>query len=369
VNALCHEIDFIVSAGAELSAHTVYFGGGTPSLLEADQILQILSHLNSRFRIEESAEINLEANPGTLNKSFLEAIYQIGINRLSIGMQSYHPDDLKVLGRIHQFGDVIEACGWARGVGFRNINLDLIYGIPGQSNQRWLDTLRYAVNLHPEHLSMYSLTIEEGTQLYNWWRKGLVSEISDDEMADRYISAQELLIQEGYSPYEISNWAQRRENGSLYICHHNLQYWRNLPYLGIGAGAHSFYKGYRYFNVKGIREYISKIESASKLDKMVSPAVEGFTAVDRWTEMEETMMVGLRLVEEGISPERFYDRFGVTVFNAFGRQIEKLIKKGLLEIISSADGKIRLTQHGRLLGNQVFLEFIGNKPPAGVINR
>jgi oxygen-independent coproporphyrinogen III oxidase len=275
-------------------------------------------------------------------------------------MQSANPEELRLLGRIHDLPDLLNAVQWARLAGFDNLNLDLIFGLPDQSLESWQKTVAMAIQLNPEHLSLYALTIEEGTLFGKWADSGLISLPDDDLAAEMYEWADQALVEAGYRQYEISNWARTSDAGRLLSCQHNLQYWRNQPYLGFGAGAHGSAKNLRYSNCLAIGEYIQKISTGNSSIFPVSPACEASTDINRWTEIEETMMLGLRLVEEGVDRQIFMDRFGRDVLDFFPTQITRLIHQGLIEI---TDQTLRLSSQGRLLGNQVFVEFIGNEPP------
>ena len=225
---------------------------------------------------------------------------------------------------------------------------------------QWQDTLEFALGLHPEHLSLYALTVEAGTPLSQWVRHGLVADPDPDLAADMYEDAMDRLPQGGFTQYEISNWARRGAEGNLLACRHNLQYWRNHPYLGFGAGAHGYAADYRTANVLRIGEYIGKVNRGNWQGFPFSPASASHTPIDRRTEMQETMMVGLRLVEEGVAGATFQERFGQSLEAAFGTEITGLIRLGLLEW---AGGSLRLTRRGRLLGNQVFMRFVGEGEP------
>ncbi len=366
VGALCAEIDIVAAAGAaggvRMPVHTVFFGGGTPSLLTAGELQKILSALQTGFDLLPNAEISLEANPGTLQLPYLKDLRHLGVNRLSLGVQSANPQELRLLERQHDYADVIQSVSWARQAGFTNLNLDLIFGLPSQSLISWQRTLELALGLHPEHFSLYALTLEHGTPLEHWARRGLVNEPDPDLAADMYEWAADYLAQAGYVQYEISNWAIRRD-GELLACRHNLQYWRGLPYLGLGAGAHGYAAHQRTANVLAPAAYIQRClqpveESAHRREFPGTPATQTLTHVDRQAEIGETMMMGLRLVEEGISDASFNERFGQTLRQTFDSQIERLTRLGLLEWAGQDESILRLSKRGRLLGNQVFMEFI-----------
>jgi oxygen-independent coproporphyrinogen-3 oxidase len=357
VAALCQEISLVSSAaGQRLPAHTIFFGGGTPSLLSPTQFDTVMRLLTTSFDLIPGYEVTFEANPGTVSLDYLLSLRKTGLNRVSFGMQSANSADLALLGRIHDYWEVINAVKWARQAGFNQINLDLIFGLPFQTLDRWQQTVELALGLMPEHLSLYALTVETATPLYQWVNRGLVAQPDDDLAAEMYEWASERLEQAGYQQYEISNWARKDDGGKLLTCKHNLQYWRNLPYLGFGAGAHGYASGYRLANVSGVTPYIKKFLDNQKVDFPFSPANEQVNKIDTRMEMEETMMVGLRLTDEGVSLQDFQTRFGVSVRDIFGKEIQYLEKVGLLE----TGDRLRLTKHGRLLGNQVFMQFIGS---------
>lgn len=362
VNALCTEIEGIpVRAGGRLPVHTLFFGGGTPSLLPALNLSQIIQALANSFSLDPEVEITLEANPGTLSLRYLQDIHRMGINRLSLGVQSANPFELQLLEREHDYLDVIQAVTWARQAGFDNLNLDLIFGLPAQRLESWQHTLDLALGLLPEHFSLYALTLEHGTPLEHWAARGLVVEPDPDLAADMYEWASERLAQAGYKQYEISNWAMHR-TGELLSCRHNLQYWRGLPYLGLGAGAHGYAESRRTVNVLAPGAYIQRMQDKGSgtdgIDFPRTPATQTISLIDRQTEIGEFMMMGLRLVDEGVSNSVFQKRFDRSLDDLFHPQIERLQKLGLLEWTGAQSDVLRLTQRGRLLGNQVFVEFI-----------
>ncbi|MDZ4159561.1 MAG: radical SAM family heme chaperone HemW [Anaerolineaceae bacterium] len=361
--ALCREAElWSQAAGRRLPVHSLYFGGGTPSLLPVEYLTQIiiprrgiLDTLSAAFDLAGDCEVSLEANPGTLSRQTLANLHSAGINRLSLGVQSSDATILRLLGRQHTYPEVIEAVGMARVEGFNNLNLDLIYGVPTQTLAMWQRTLEDAILLNPEHLSLYSLTLEPGTRLHAWVGHGLVPAPDADLAADMYEWANERLTEAGYHRYEISNWARRGKDGALLACWHNLQYWRNLPYLGLGAGAHGYVGGYRLANIAEIGSYIARCAQPVEAQFPAGPATEHATTIDKRTEMQETMMVGLRLTEAGVGRQEFRERFGVELDQVFAPEITQLTRQGLLEWV---EDRLRLTQRGCLLGNQVFLHFV-----------
>ncbi len=346
---------FAASAGERLPVHTIFFGGGTPSLMPVTKIEQILGALHESYALAADVEISLEANPGTLSLDYLRGLRQAGVNRLSLGVQSASPQELTVLERQHDFDDVIQSVKWARQAGFDNLNLDWIFGLPGQTLASWQRNIELAVGLNPEHLSLYALSIEHGTPFNNLSARGLLHLPDPDLAADMYEFADQRLADAGYVQYEISNWARPAADGQPLACRHNLQYWRNQPYVGLGAGAHGFVAGHRTANVLAPAAYIQRMKASKAGEFPRTPATATAERVDAPREMGETMMMGLRLVREGVSPAGFARRFGAALENVYGPQITQLKQRGLLE---NAANSLRLTEHGRLLGNQVFMEFV-----------
>ena len=337
---------------------TIFFGGGTPSYIPGKSIEFILTAVKSAFEVMQEAEITMEANPGDLSGKGMSSLPQVGINRLSMGVQSLDDSLLKVLGRRHSSQAAADAYDAARRAGFANISLDLMYGLPHQTMKQWRDSLNGVLSLSPEHLSLYCLTLEEGTPMEQHVRLGELPQPDPDLAADMYLLAEDLLGQAGYSHYEISNWAKPGKE-SL----HNLTYWHNQPYLGVGPGAHSYLGRWRFHNINAPREYIRRLRDVSPLDTPLDalssdaigkvPTVGDVETIEQRMEMAETMMLGLRL-DEGMSPESFAARFGMALPSVYGEQILELTTLRLLE---QSKGVLRLTGQGRLLGNEVFLRF------------
>ncbi|UYN91151.1 MAG: radical SAM family heme chaperone HemW [Anaerolineales bacterium] len=361
-DALIAEAEWLAAAAGErLPVHTIFLGGGTPSLLPLEGMQRLLQALHTAYDVAADAEISLEANPGTLSPEYLAGLRAAGFNRISLGVQSASPHELLVLEREHDFSDVVNSVKWARQAGFENLNLDWIFGLPGQSLASWQRNLELAIGLAPEHLSLYALSIEHGTPFKELDTRGLLALPDGDAAAEMYELADSMLGGAGFVQYEISNWAKPGADGQPLACRHNLQYWRNLPYAGLGAGAHGFLAGDRTANVLAPAAYIKRMREAvqaggAKAAQLPrTPATASAEPVDAQREMGETMMMGLRLVREGVSQAGFAERFGSTLEQAYGRSIRALQQRGLLEI---AAGALRLTQQGRLLGNQVFMEFV-----------
>ncbi len=350
VQALAAEVRGVGAAAARPAAHTVFFGGGTPSLLPLNDLAMVLTALSDSFALTPDAEITLEANPGTVSRAYLEGLRELGVNRLSFGVQSSHPHELRLLDRLHLFGDAAQAVSWARSAGFDDVNLDLIFALPHQTLDLWRQTVERTLGLGPDHVSAYALSLEHGTPMRAWVHRGLLPMPDPDLAADMYLLADELLMRNGFVQYEISNWSRPG-----HACRHNLQYWRNLPYLGFGAGAHGYAHGQRYSNVLAPSAYIERLNAGSPTTFPLSPALQQSTTIERDDEIGETMMMGLRLTDEGVALAAFAQRFGQPLDERFGREIRQLTARGLVEI---TDGRLRLTRDGRLLGNQVFREFV-----------
>jgi oxygen-independent coproporphyrinogen-3 oxidase len=360
VDALTREIDFIGHQTTQLpngstKVHSIFFGGGTPSLLSPKQFELIFKFIRNNFVLTEDVEITIEANPGTVSLAHLLDLHSLGIDRISYGVQSANTEELRMLERAHDFFDVIEAVSSARKAGFDNLNLDLIYGLPGQTLQTWQTTVQRILDLHPEHISAYALTLEHGTPFGRWASKGLLPLPDPDLAAEMYEWLSETLEASGYVQYEISNWSQPDRE-----CRHNLQYWRGLPYLGLGAGAHGYAHGYRYSNVLRIKTYIDRLANfnslISNLQFPLTPATVNHHSQSLQDEMSEFMMTGLRLTHEGVSEIEFRSRFGKSMCAEYGKEIDELLKLGLIE--NEREERIKLTKRGRLLGNQVFMRFL-----------
>ncbi len=344
---------------------TVFFGGGTPSYLPPGSLGMLLDAIRGSFGLADEAEVTAEANPDDLDEGKLASLLEAGVNRLSIGVQSLDDGLLKVLGRRHSAREAIDAFRAARGAGFDNVSIDLMYGLPDQTLEQWGATLDKALEERPSHISMYCLTLEGGTPMERDAAAGRIPVPDGDLAADMYLAAEIQTAGAGLRHYEISNWAiPGRES------RHNLLYWRNRPFLGVGPGAHSYLDGHRFHNIRSPREYIRKltpgespisppsfprrrepIPSGGPFESI--PVVEAAEPVDRRLEMAETMMMGLRL-DTGVAPDQFAARFGESPAYVYGEVIDELADDGLLE---TADGSFVLTPRGRLLGNEVFSRF------------
>jgi len=329
-------------SGQPRRSRTIFFGGGTPSLLSVAQVRRILAACRAHFAVDEEAEVTLEANPGTLSEEQLAGLRAAGVNRLSMGAQSFDAALLQALGRIHSPDQITQAAAYARAAGFTSINLDFMFGLPGQTMRHWQETLDQALELRPEHLSLYSLIIEEGTPFYDWTEEGRIAPADEDLCADMYEYAQERLQSVGYEQYEISNWALPGHQ-----CQHNLTYWLNLPYIGLGAGAASSFGGRRFSNTREPLDYIRQVKAGQR------PEAESET-VDQAQAMSETAFLALRTVR-GLHLPTFEQRFAMPFTHFAGERLRRVEDAGLLEY----DGAwLRLSKRGLLLGNEVFLRLL-----------
>lgn len=348
---------YVTSVAAELQqrrealagrlVHSIFFGGGTPSLLEGDQVASVLDAVREHYALTDDAEISLEANPNGLTRERLSDYRSAGINRLSIGAQTMDRRGLRTLGRQHESSDVLDAVRLARDVGFTQISLDLIFAWPGQTLERWESDLAQIVALEPgliTHLSLYSLIIEPGTPFADAEARGILSIPDDDASAELYETAISRLDAAGWIHYEVANWTTNPADASR----HNIQYWRNGDFLGIGAGAHGTIAGHRTMNHLLPETYCRAIEA----DQPAFSNEE--TITDRIAEAE-TMMLGLRLLGHGVSRNAFRQRHGRSMDEAFGSTIPDFVSNGL---IADEDDQIRLTHQGLMLANDVASAFL-----------
>ena len=348
VDALIREIRGYRQAYAAYHVRTIFVGGGTPSVLTPEQIRAVFCALRESFCVDQEAEVTLEVNPGTGTREKIQAWKEAGINRLSIGLQSVRDTELRMLGRIHTYRQFLEIWDEVRSAGFRNVNVDLISGIPGQTIKSWGQTLETVTNLQPEHLSAYSLMLEKGTPFHEKYGEGKQIPEGEptlpDEETDRliYEETERILRAYGYTRYEISNYAKEG-----YQCRHNVGYWKRKDYLGIGLGASSLIGNRRFCHVSDLREYQKRVKNRRDL-------CEETTLLSVKDEMEEFMFLGLRMTE-GIKKPDFYRAFGRTIEQIYGEVLARMERYGLLEI---GDREVRLTDRGRDISNAVFAEFL-----------
>jgi oxygen-independent coproporphyrinogen III oxidase len=339
-----------VAGGVRRPVHTLFFGGGTPSLMSPAALGRILDGVRANFILADDAEVTMEANPGTVDLAYLTAVRQTGINRLSFGVQSVVPSELTLLEREHDFATVVEAVQLARQAGLPNFNLDLIYGVPGQTLASWEQSVRAVLALDPSHLSLYCLTIEPGTPMQRWLLNGRIQPPDPDLAADQYELACTILAEHGYDHYEISNWAKPGLE-----CQHNLTYWRDGDYLGLGAGAHGHAAGVRYQIVKQPRVYLRRLEETFAPGYPLSTAVAASHAISRTEAISDTMMTQLRLLNEGLDLSAFEARFGQSVAEIYNGTLDQMVEWGLVGV---GNGRLRLTPKGWFLSNQVFYRFM-----------
>ena len=339
--ALIKEME-IATEEYEVKAKTIFIGGGTPSSLPKELLEAVLKAVQTFFVSDALVEYTMEANPGTLDEEKLQIMHQYGVNRLSLGVQSDRADHLKMLGRIHTFAEAKQAVEMARTAGFENINLDFMYGLPGQTVEQWRETLTNAMELKPQHLSLYQLKIEEGTAMHQWLEDGKISEFDDETALEMYRIAQTMLAEHGYGQYEISNYALAGRE-SL----HNQVYWRTENYLGVGLGACSWMSPNRWNNSFEMADYSEQIANGQL------PAQEP-EVLNETEQMEETVFMALRM-NDGLSKKVFAERFGQPVEAVFADALKRCTEKGWIE---ETEEVCKLTEEGRVLGNLVFMEFI-----------
>ena len=317
---------------------SVFIGGGTPSALKAEAIASIMRTLQEQFFFCEDAEVTIEANPGTVDLEKLTIYRNVGINRLSLGLQSTDAEELKLLGRIHSYEEFLKSYEWSREAGFSNINIDLMFAIPGQTGEAWRQHLYQVAELNPEHISAYSLIIEEGTPFAEQ-NLDLPDEDTEYQM---YEDTAEILERYGYRQYEISNYAKQG-----YMCRHNAGYWQRREYLGFGLGASSLYGGMRFSNTHQMQEYLKESRNPDQIRKDV-------TVLSRNEQIEEFMFLGLRMTE-GISEKKFEENFDVRLMDVYGDILQKYEETGFMEHIET---KWRLTRKGIHVSNHILADFL-----------
>ena len=337
VQALLREIQ-AVEEGEGRSVSSIFIGGGTPSVLDERLLGDILREIRNRFKMEEDAEITIEVNPGTANIGKLQAYREMGINRLSIGLQSPEDRELKILGRIHNYGQFLETYQEARTVGFDNINIDLMSAIPDQTYEGWVKNLRTVAELEPEHISAYSLIVEEGTPFAA--RK--LNLPDEDTEYNMYEATAQILKEYGFEQYQISNYARKGRK-----CRHNVGYWTRQDYLGFGLGASSLYGKERFANTADMKKYLENSKNPEKIR-------EKEPSLTREDEMAEFMFLGLRMTK-GISKADFQRCFGCTIESVYG---EVLKKYESMELLLEKDGRILLSREGIHVSNSIMAEFL-----------
>ena len=347
VDQLCEEIrsqgkmycdDFYIT--------TIFIGGGTPSILKGTWVGNIMSAIYESLSVNALAEVTIECNPGTVNVDKLRIYRQNGINRVSFGLQSADNEELRLLGRVHTFEDFLDSYQMAREVGFTNINVDLMSALPGQSVESWKETLRKVVRLKPEHISSYSLIIEEGTPFFTAYgnREGQKNLPSEEEEREMYYFTNQYLRAHGFERYEISNYAKRG-----FECKHNVGYWTGVPYLGLGLGASSYVYNRRFHTEENFDAYMKIL-----MNRDITPLYQDIQELGTRQRMEEFMFLGLRLTR-GVSAAEFMERFGSNMFKVFDMPIRKNVIAKLLEV---QDSRLYLTEKGLDLSNRVMSDFL-----------
>lgn len=358
VQALLMEIErYRGTETADRKIKTLYIGGGTPSILSVDQLDCIMQKIKCTFNFYDDIEASMEMNPGTASKEKCRALYQMGINRLSIGLQSTNDKELKTLGRIHSYEDFLNTYTWCREAGFQNINVDLMAALPYQTVESYTTGLRKIIRLAPEHISAYSLILEEGTPFYQKYNSGCYPLPDEEQERLMYRETEQILAQAGYERYEISNYAKKG-----YACRHNLVYWQGGDYLGLGLGSSSYMDGVRFHNTTDFNTYVNQ-----------GAYVEDREELSVQAKMEEFMFLGLRVMA-GVSGTEFEKRFGKTMEDVYGDVLRKHEEEGLLQIERKEDRKeaaaaepakgktniekVMLTTKGVDVSNYVFADFL-----------
>lgn len=343
VSALTREINDI---SPDTPLKTLYIGGGTPTSLSTRALSDIITSIFEHFSFARNYEATIEANPGTLSREKLQAVNSSGVNRVSIGVQSFLEEELNCLGRMHSSQDAERAVILTRNAGIENVSIDLIYGIPGQTEESWINSLKKAVHLKPQHISAYELSIEKGTSLSNDISRGRIKLPDEERIISMYEHTINYLESEGFLHYEISNFATRG-----FPCRHNINYWDRGEYYGVGLGAHSFIKGVRYVNTGDLDEYINN-----------QPVMKKPESIDDKRARSEALFLGLRKTQ-GIHLESFSDTYGIDIMKKYGKEIRELQESGLIEIHPSNNASrkglyLRLTRRGIILSNEVFMRFM-----------
>lgn len=336
------EMKATVSQHPYENIETIYIGGGTPSVMDTNQLEKLLRSINDVFSPQKNAEFSFEVNPGNISDEKLSILKDAGVNRLSIGVQVFQEELLKKIGRTHDTNDVYETIARARKFGFENLSIDLMFGLPGQTVESFEESIKKSLELEIPHFSAYSLKVEEKTIFYHLLRKGKLPLPTEDEEVSMYDVLINMLTEQHYEHYEISNFSKKG-----YESKHNLTYWNNEEYYGIGAGAHGYVDGQRYANVGPINKYLSKVEDFGR------PVLDSHVVTEK-EKIEEEMFLGLRKLE-GVSISQFKSRYEKGPFEIFGKEIERLKGQGLLKVENDC---ISLTRNGLFVANEVFEKFL-----------
>ena len=326
------------------SVSTIYVGGGTPSFVDANYVKQIIEVVKSNYYIQKNAEITVEINPGTVNEEKLKKYKEAGVNRLSIGLQSTKNELLKQIGRIHTFEEFLFSYNLARKTGFQNINVDLMLGLPNQTLEDIEDSLKQIIKIDPEHISLYSLIVEENTKIEKMINNGDIMLPEEELERNMYWKTKEILEKNNYKHYEISNYAKEG-----YESKHNSNCWKQKEYLGFGVAAHSYYQNKRYCNINSIEEYCKNIEDNNIRNNRITCEIQ-----TNEEKRKEYMLLGLRMID-GINIQEFKNKFMDNPIYVFHKELEKLVKENLIEIDLN---QIKLTNKGLDLANLVWEEFV-----------
>ena len=346
IKALEKEIKIKAEENKLLKINTIYIGGGTPSFIDSKHIVYIINAIKESFNVKENAEITIEVNPRTVTKNKLEDYIKCGINRISIGLQTTNNELLKQIGRIHTYEQFLETYNLIRMVGFNNINVDLMLALPNQTIKDLEDSLNKVIMLKPEHISVYSLILEEKTKLYDLVESGKLELLDESIERNMYWKVKNILEQNGYKHYEISNFAKQG-----YESKHNLNCWNQEEYLGMGVAAHSYLNNKRYSNTENLEQYINKLLDEEGIKNDIVTVHEEQTLEDK---QKEYMLLGLRKIE-GIKISDFKNKFVQNPIYIFRKELDKLVKEDLIQV---EDNNIKLTKKGLDLANLVFEEFV-----------
>ena len=339
-----YNVEIINGIKQKVRVNTIYIGGGTPSFANEKYIEQVINKIKECFKVLKTAEITIEVNPGTVTEEKLKKYYEIGINRISIGLQSTNNNLLKMLGRIHNYSEFENTYNMARNVGFKNINVDLMIGLPTQTIEDVQESLNKIIEKSPEHISVYSLIVEENTKMFDLIKSGKLVLPEEDVERKMYWLVKNRLEEVGYKHYEISNFAKPKKESK-----HNMNCWKQESYLGIGVAAHSYFNGTRFSNITNLKQYINNYQNGASVHNIVFHENQ-----DKEQMMKEYVLLGLRKID-GVDITEFKNKFSENLVYVFRNELNKLVKEELVEV---DDNSVRLTNRGIDLANQVWMEFV-----------
>jgi oxygen-independent coproporphyrinogen-3 oxidase len=339
-----YKTELVNGKNVKIGVNTIYIGGGTPSFADEKFIEQVLNKIKECFKVLKTAEITIEVNPGTVTEEKLRKYYEIGINRISIGLQSTNDNLLKMLGRIHNYKEFEDTYNLARSVGFKNINVDLMIGLPKQTIEDVQGALRSVIEKNPEHISVYSLIVEENTKMFDLIESGKLVLPTEELEREMYWLVKNTLEEAGYKHYEISNFAKPKKESK-----HNMNCWKQESYLGIGCAAHSYFNETRFSNISNLKQYIKNIKEDASVHNIVFHENQNKEQM-----MKEYMLLGLRKID-GVNITEFKNKFSENAVYVFRNELNKLVNEGLIEI---DENDVKLTDKGIDLANQVWMEFV-----------